>query len=150
MLRYFFKRLLLIIPTLLGVMLIIFTITYFIPGDPAKMALGSNYTEEAYQAKREEMGLNKPFVQRYVDYVVGFVTRLDLGTSYDSGWTVSSMIFSSRMGITVKLGLLSCLITIVFGIGIGILSAVKNIPLWTMPLLRLPSSSRPLLAFGWP
>ena len=126
MLRYFFKRLLLIIPTLLGVMLIIFTITYFIPGDPAKMALGSNYTEEAYQAKREEMGLNKPFVQRYVDYVVGFVTRLDLGTSYDSGWTVSSMIFSSRMGITVKLGLLSCLITIVFGIGIGILSAVKK------------------------
>ncbi len=126
MLWYILKRLLIIIPTLLGVLLIIFTITYFIPGDPAQMALGSNYTEEAYQAKREEMGLDKSFVERYVDYVVGIVTRLDLGTSYDSGRSVSSMIFSSRLGITVKLGLLSCLITILAGVGIGILSAVKK------------------------
>lgn len=115
-----------IIPTLLGVLLIIFTINFFIPGDPAKAALGSNYTEEAYVAKRAEMGLDKPFVARYVDYVVGVVTRMDLGTSYDTKQPVSKMIFESRFGITLKLGLLSCAITVIFGIGIGILSAVKK------------------------
>lgn len=126
MLRYVLKRLLLIIPTLLGVMLVIFTINYFIPGDPAVLALGNNYTEEAYQAKRAEMGLDKPFVERYVDYVVGVVTKLDLGTSYDNHRPVSDQIFDSRIGITLKVGILSSIITITLGVGIGILSAVKK------------------------
>ena len=126
MIRYVIRRLLLIIPTLLGVMLVIFTINYFIPGDPAVLALGNNYTEEAYEAKRAEMGLDQPFVVRYVDYVVGVATRLDLGTSYDSHQSVSKEIFTSRLGITLKVGLLSCIITILAGVGIGILSAVKK------------------------
>ncbi len=125
MLRYIIKRLLIIIPTLLGVLLIIFTINFFIPGDPAKLALGTNYTQEAYVSKRAEMGLNKPFVERYVNYVAGVVTRMDLGTSFDTKWPVSNMIFSC-IGVTVELGLWSCLITILFGIGIGIISAVKQ------------------------
>ena len=125
MLRYILKRLLIIIPTLLGVLLIIFTINKCIPGDPAKLALGSNYTEEAYQAMRSEMGLDKPYVVQYVDYVVGVATHMDLGTSYDTKRPVSEMIFS-RIGITIKLGLLSCLVTILAGVGIGILSAVKK------------------------
>jgi peptide/nickel transport system permease protein len=54
------------------------------------------------------------------------VTKLDLGTSYDTKHPVSEMIFSSRIGITLKLGLWSCLITVVFGVAIGILSAVKQ------------------------
>ena len=126
MIRYIIRRLLLIIPTLLGVMLVIFTINFFIPGDPAILALGSNYTEEAYQEKRAEMGLDKSFVEQYVDYVVGVATRLDLGTSYDSHQPVSREIFQSRLGITLKVGLLSCVITIVLGVGVGILSAVKK------------------------
>ena len=69
MLRYILKRLLIIIPTLLGVLLIIFTINKMIPGDPAKLALGSNFTQEAYEAKREEMGLDKSFVEQYVDNI---------------------------------------------------------------------------------
>ena len=125
MLKYILKRLLIIIPTLLGVLLIIFIINKCIPGDPAKLALGANYTEEAYAAKRAEMGLDKSYVEQYVDYVVGVVTRLDLGTSYDSKRPVSEMI-ASRIGITVKLGLWSSLVTILLGVGIGILSAVKK------------------------
>lgn len=123
--RFILKRLLIIIPTLLGVLLIIFTINFFTPGDPAKSSLGANYTEEAYQAQREKMGLDKPFVVRYVDYVVGVVTRFDLGTSYDTLRPVSDMI-SERIGITLKLGLCSCLITVLLGVTIGILSAVKQ------------------------
>ena len=106
MIRYVIRRLLLIIPTLLGVMLVIFTINFFIPGDPAILALGTNYSEEAYAEKRAEMGLDQPFIVRYVDYVVGVATRLDLGTSYDSHQPVSKEIFSSRLGITLKVGIL--------------------------------------------
>ena len=126
MIRYVIRRLLLIIPTLLGVMLVIFTINYFIPGDPAVLALGTNYTEEAYEAKRAEMGLDQPFVVRYVDYVAGVATRLDLGTFYNSHQPVAKEIFSSRLGITLKVGVLSCIITILVGVGVGILSAVKK------------------------
>ena len=125
MIRFILKRLLIIIPTLLGVLLVIFTINYFSPGDPAKAALGSNYTEEAYQLQREKMGLDKPFLVRYVNYVAGVVTQLDLGTSYDSLRPVKDMI-ADRIGITLRLGLLSCLITVVLGTAIGILSAVKQ------------------------
>lgn len=126
MFRFILKRLLIIIPTLLGVMLVIFTINFFIPGDPAILALGSNYTEEAYEAKRAEMGLDKSFIVRYVDYVVDVVTKLDLGTSYDTSRPVKDAIFDSRLGVTLKVGLLSCIITVVLGVGIGILSAVKK------------------------
>lgn len=125
MIKYVLKRLLLMIPTLLGVLLIIFVINEMIPGDPAQLALGSNYTEEAYEEMVQEMGLDKNVVVRFVDYVVGVVTRFDLGTSYDSGREVSSLI-AARLAVTLKLGILSCIVTIVAGVGIGILSAVKK------------------------
>ena len=64
MLRYIVKRLLWMIPTILGILLIIFTINDLMPGDPALNSLGANYTEELYQQRREEMGLNRPFVVR--------------------------------------------------------------------------------------
>ncbi len=99
---------------------------YFIPGDPAQMALGSNYTEEAYEAKRAEMGLDKSFIERYVSYVVGVVTELDLGTSYDDSHPVREKIFSSRLGVTLKVGIVSCMLTVIAGVAIGILSAVKK------------------------
>ena len=57
MIKYIIKRLLWMIPTILGVLLIIFSINELMPGDPAYNALGSNFTEELYQQKREEMGV---------------------------------------------------------------------------------------------
>ena len=81
MLRYIVKRLLWMIPTILGILLIIFTINDLMPGDPALNSLGANYTEELYQQRREEMGLNRHFVVRYVEYVVDLATRLDFGES---------------------------------------------------------------------
>lgn len=125
MARYVIKRLLLIIPTVLGVLLIIFTINFFTPGDPARAALGSNFTEEAYQLQREKMGLDQPFVIRYVKYVAGIVTRFDLGTSYDTLRPVSAMI-GERIGITLSLGLLASAVTILIGVSAGIISAVKQ------------------------
>ena len=126
MLKYVLKRLLLIIPTMLGVLLIIFTINHFMPGDPVQAMLGSNYTEEEYDAKEAELGLDRPFVVRYVDYVIGVVTEGSLGISYETKRDVSEEIFSKRLGVTLQVGVVASLITIVVGVGIGILSAVKK------------------------
>lgn len=125
MIRFIVKRILWMIPTVLGVLLIIFTINELMPGDPASAALGTNYTEELYQQKREEMGLNRPFLTRYADYVVGFFTEFDLGTSYSSLRPVKTLILE-RIWVSIKLGLLGSVITIVFGVLIGVISAVKQ------------------------
>lgn len=125
MARYIFKRILIMIPVILGVILIIFTISALTPGDPAALALGNNYTPERYQAKVAEMGLDKPFLVRYVNYIVGIVTRWDWGTSYSNGRSVASLI-TSRIGVTLELGLVSCLVTTIFGLVIGVISAVKQ------------------------
>ena len=125
MLKYVLKRILLIIPTVLGVLLIIFTINDLMPGDPAMNSLGANYTEELYEQRREEMGLDRPFVVRYVEYVVDLVTRLDFGESYSTLRPVRNMI-AERLGVTLLLGLYGSLITIVLGVIIGILSAVRQ------------------------
>ena len=125
MIRFIVKRILWMIPTVLGVLLIIFTINELMPGDPASAALGTNYTEELYQQKREEMGLNRPFLTRYADYVVGFFTEFDLGTSYSSLRPVRTLILE-RIWVSIKLGLLGSVITVVFGILIGVISAVKQ------------------------
>lgn len=82
MLRFILKRLLAIIPVVLGVLLIVFSVMRMAPGDPAMAALGNRYTEEQYEAKKEELGLDRPFLVQFADYVVGVVTRFDLGTSY--------------------------------------------------------------------
>lgn len=125
MLRYTLKRILIMIPTLLGILLIIFTINYFTPGDPAMSALGNNYTEEAYLAKRAEMGLDQPFVLRYVLYVKGIVTEMDLGTSYSTLRPVRAMI-AEKIVPTLKIGILSSLVTVIVGVLVGIISAVKQ------------------------
>ena len=125
MIRYVMKRLLLMIPIVLGVLLIIFTLLELAPGDAAISALGSNYTKEAYQAKLKEMGLDKPFLVRYVLYVKGFVTKFDLGTSYSNQRPVKTLI-AQKIGVTLKLGLLSCVFTVIIGVLVGIFSAIKQ------------------------
>ena len=126
MLKFVLKRLLLIIPTMLGVLLIIFTINHFMPGDPVQSMLGSKYTQEEYDAKRAELGLDKPFVVQYVDYVVDVVTKGSLGISYETKRDVSTEIFSKRLGVTLLVGVCASVITILIGVCIGILSAVKK------------------------
>ena len=123
--KYILKRLLLIIPTVLGVLLIIFTINYFTPGDPVQMALGTDYTQEQYDATKAEMGLDQPFLVRYVKYVADFVTKGSLGTSYDTKRPVTDMIFQ-RLPITLRLGLAACVVTVAIGLLVGIVSAVKQ------------------------
>ena len=73
MYKYILKRLLMMIPVLLGVTFIVFFILNLSPGDPAAMILGDQASAEALEMKREELGLNDPPVVRYGRYVVNMV-----------------------------------------------------------------------------
>ncbi len=125
MFKYILKRLLWMIPIILGILLIVFTISYFTPGDAVKNILGTGYTEEAYIAKRAELGLDQPFIIQYINYVVNLVTKFDLGTSYTYGHAVSGEI-ASRFMVTFKIGLLSVLATAILGIPTGVISATHQ------------------------
>lgn len=81
LLKFIGKRILWLIPVLFGVSLLIFTIMYFAPGDPARQILGDGATVEAIEAKREELGLNDSFLTQYGRYMGNLLTG-DLGTSY--------------------------------------------------------------------
>jgi len=123
--RYILKRLLWIIPVMLGVLIIVFTISYFAPGDPVKTMLGSNYTEEAYNLKRAELGLDKPYVVQLASYVYNLVTKFDFGKSYFSSFSVSQEI-ANRLPVTISIGLLGVILTVIIGIPFGMISALKQ------------------------
>ena len=122
--KYILKRLLLMLPVLLGVTLIIFTLTYFTDGDPARIRLGMQASPEDVEAFREQLGLNDPFIQQFVRYV-GNVARLDFGVSFASDRPVFDEIIS-RFPTTFQLAAMSVVIAILIGIPLGILSATKQ------------------------
>ncbi len=124
MLAYIGKRLLMMIPVLIGVSFIIFAIMNLTPGDPAIMILGEGASQEALESKREELGLNKPFLIRYADYVVKAVQG-DFGFSYRTKLPVFQEIIT-RIPTTVRLAVVGMVLAIIIGIPIGVLSAVKQ------------------------
>ena len=123
--KYVLKRVLLMIPVLLGVIFIVFAINHFMPGDPVISLLGNNYTQEQYDAKEAELGLDKPFLEQFYIYVKNVVTKLDLGTSYQTNRSVSTEILE-RFPVTLKIGVLGILVTVIVGVPFGVISATKQ------------------------
>lgn len=124
MLKYIIKRVLWMIPIILGVLLIVFTISYFTPGDPVKAILGTGYTPEAYAEKRLELGLDQPFFVQFVNYVIDLLHG-DMGVSYIYGHSVAGEI-ATRVGITLKIGVMGVIVTAALGIPAGIISATHQ------------------------
>ena len=125
MLKFIIRRVLLMIPVMLGVVFLVFTINYFTPGDPVTSILGSGYTQEQYDAKAEELGLDKPFFAQFFNYVKDLVTEFDMGTSYYSKRPVKEEMLE-RAPTTLKLGLMSIVLTVILGIPLGVLSATRH------------------------
>ena len=113
------------IPVMLGVLVIVFTISYFTPGDPVTAILGANYTPESYQHLRVQLGLDKPFFVQLFNYFWNLVTQGDMGVSYSTGHPVALEILH-RFPVTFKIGIFSVLIMVGLGIPLGILSATKQ------------------------
>lgn len=125
MAKYILRRLLWIIPVMLGVILIVFTINRFSPGDPVAAELGGSYTQEQYDAKKAELGLDRPFFVQFADYINGIVTEGDLGKSYHTGLPVAQSILE-RLPVTFKLAIISILIAVGFGVPFGVISATRQ------------------------
>ncbi len=124
MVKYIVKRLLLLIPIILGVSAIIFTLKTLTPGDPARQILGNDATEEQIQEKREELGLNDPAVVQYFRYIAGIVHG-DFGESYRTGEPVLSEIVP-RLATSAKITLGAVAIGAIIGVLLGIISALKK------------------------
>ena len=112
----------LLIPVLIGVVTIVFILNQLMPGDPARMMAGEGATEEAVEQLREDLGLNRPLIVQYLDYIVGIFTRGDLGTSYKTGEPVIAEVLD-RMPTTLILAGISTLIAVGIGIPLGIAAA---------------------------
>lgn len=129
MLKYILKRILALIPTLIGVSFIVFTLLYFTPGDAVTATMGANAPKEALEATREALGLKDPFLVQYGRFLKNAIFHLDLGKSYITGNSVTKTL-AEVFPNTLKLSLFSLSIAVFFGLGLGIVSAVKRYSIW--------------------
>ena len=128
MIYYILRRLLQIIPVLLGITIILFVLMYIIPEDPAQLILQKGATEQALANLRAKMGIDKPIYVQYWRYVKQ-LAKGDLGQSYRYRRSVNS-ILAEHYPNSVKLALAAIFIEIVIGIFAGIISAVKKYTFW--------------------
>ena len=124
--RYVVGRLLLMVPTLLGVAVLTFAIMRVVPGDVVALRYAGSgaVPEEVIQRERELLGLNKPMHEQFLDFMGGIV-RLDFGTSL---WTTRPVVdeIGARIGISLELAILATLIATTLAIPLGVLSAVRQ------------------------
>ena len=126
---YLARRLLLMIPTLLGITLVTFVIIHLAPGDPVSMAMGGEMQQgsmsaEAIEHFRKEMHLDDPILVQYGRWIGNFAT-LDLGTSWRTGRPVLEQI-AERLPVTMGLGAAALFFVYLVGLPLGVLSAVKQ------------------------
>lgn len=127
MTNYVGKRLLQLIPILIGLTFLVFTLLYIAPGDPAQRKLtaqGVAVSEQVLEQTREEMGLNRPFLVRYGDWLLG-VLRGDFGASYKDGVPVLPKLMRC-MGNTLVLAAGSLLLALVVSVPLGVLTAARR------------------------
>jgi len=124
MARYVIKRLLVMIPLLIAVGVIMYTLMEFVPGNPAQIAMSSGFhTEEEIWQKEEAMGLHRPFVVRLGEYIKNIVLHFDFGSSLIDGTDVKTALLN-RFPNTCYIAILSIILTIVVGLPLGIYTAV--------------------------
>lgn len=123
--KYALKRVLMLIPVLLGVAFIIFSLLYITPGDPARLILGEQVSEEAIKEFRDKEGLNDPFLIQFFNYVYKAVTQGDIGYSYVTKNAVFQDVLAA-FPATIKLAALAVIVAVSLGVPFGIISAVKQ------------------------
>lgn len=121
MIAFILRRAAQAVPVLLGVTLVVFLLTYKLPGDPARALAGERYREEDLARIRTELGLDRPAPVQYADYVAR-LARADLGTSFATGRPVSDEL-AERFPRTMVLAVASLSVAVLFGLLLGVLSA---------------------------
>lgn len=123
--KYILKRLLWLIPVMVGVITIVFAITVFMPGDPAAALLDKNATQEQIDEVHTRLGLDKPVLERWGNYVVGVFTKFDFGTSYTTMQPVRNEVLA-KLPYTLILAVTSTLFAFLIGVPLGIWGALKQ------------------------
>lgn len=123
MIFFILKRLMQIVPVILGVTLVVFLIMQMVPGDSAVILAGEGASKETVEELREDLGLNRPLYEQYFSYI-GNIFQGDLGYSLKNNQPVLEEILI-RLPITMELAFFSILITVVLGLIAGIISAVR-------------------------
>ncbi len=122
--RYIFRRLLNLLPVLLGISLLVFLFLHLIPGDPAVVLLGDRATPDQVEALRERLGLNRPLPIQYLEFL-GSLLRLDFGQSIFTGFPIIEEI-KIRWPATFELSVAAMAIALIVGIPAGVIAAVKR------------------------
>ncbi len=148
MTAYIIKRLLMVIPILLGAATIVFALMFIVPGDPARLLMGQHGDEQTLATIRHELGLDQPIYIQYFKFI-GRLLHGDLGKSYRQKRPVAEII-SERFPATVKLAVASLVISVIVGISAGILAAVyRNTVLdWLVMIFSLSGISMPVFWLG--
>jgi peptide/nickel transport system permease protein len=108
---------------LIGVSLIVFSLIHLVRGDPVRLALGTRYSQESYEALRHRNGLDLPLVQQYFTWAGRALTG-DLGVSFRSGDTVTSLI-AERLPATLTLAIAAVVLALLIAIPLGTVSALR-------------------------
>jgi peptide/nickel transport system permease protein len=124
MLKYLVKRIFLIVPVIIGLTLFIYLVLSLAPGDPVTLIMGQDATKAQLQAKRVELGMDKPVLVQYFHYMTKVLSG-DFGTSWVTGRSVMDD-FTQRAPYTLQLAIVTLIITIILGIPFGVLAAAKQ------------------------
>lgn len=124
MLKYITRRLLMLIPVLIGVSILAFSLIHLVPGDPARSILGEKATADQLEALRAELGLNDPFIVQYGRFV-GKLAQGNLGESIQSKESVATELFQ-KLPATMELAIFAMIIAIIVGVLAGVIAAVKQ------------------------
>ncbi|MBI1727110.1 MAG: ABC transporter permease, partial [Candidatus Rokubacteria bacterium] len=123
--QYVLRRVALAVPTLFLVSVIVFTMMRAMPGDVVTRMVEGHAYAPTLDALRKELGLDRPAYVQYADWIGGIVLRGDFGSSY---WTRQPIWeeFAARFPVTLELALLTIVVSVVMGIGVGIVSATRQ------------------------
>ncbi|MEV3904882.1 ABC transporter permease [Mycobacterium sp. NPDC050551] len=123
-LRFLVRRVLYSLVVLLGVLVVVFALVHLVPGDPVRIALGTRYTPQAYEALRSASGLDRPIVVQFFSYLGNAFTG-DLGVSFRNGDPVTVTLLD-RLPATLSLGVVGVLIALMIAVPAGIYSALRE------------------------
>jgi len=125
MAKYIGKRILLMIPVIIGVVILVFTLMQLTPGDPAEVILGSRATDAQINALRAEMGLNDPYIVQLGRYMGDVFLRFDFGTSYISNVSISTEL-AQRFPKTLIFAVSGMVLSLLIGIPLGVNAAIHQ------------------------
>ncbi|WP_157561304.1 ABC transporter permease [Mycobacterium sp. E802] len=109
---------------LVGVLIVVFALVHLVPGDPVRIALGTRYTPQAYDALRAASGMDRPIVEQFFSYLGSALTG-DLGVSFRNGDPVTVTLLD-RLPATLSLGVVGILIALAIAVPAGIFSALRE------------------------